>query len=136
MLLTNLTNAELLQHALAQHDELTSTPVETELLRRFGQLADEAANNERALDALANAGIEVDKTKSLEDLDKALQWFDDCKPDTYRPLFEVLTAKDIDDADTLKKILERDAQLPDVLADLADPLAKLNRLANLETTPA
>jgi len=45
----------------------------------------------------------------------------------------VLSEFDIDDPARLKAVLQRDAQLRDVLDDLADPLARLNRLAQPET---
>jgi hypothetical protein len=52
--------------------------------------------------------------------------------DAAEPLLDVLLEHDIDNPTTLRRILERDAQVRDLLTQLTRPLADLQNL----TTPA
>jgi hypothetical protein len=55
---THLTHDELLRLAHAEHNALTSTPLETELLRRLEFLQDEAADAAPLLDVLDEHNVE------------------------------------------------------------------------------
>lgn len=94
MILSSLTDTELLRHARAQFDPLTSTEIEAELIKRMEVLLPDVEANGRVLQALDDAGFDVDDEEDLQ------------------RLVDVMHSLD----------------------DLADPIAKLNRLANPETT--
>lgn len=133
MNLCTLTDEELLRHAYSGHDPLTGTPLEAELLRRFGESVDLAKEAEKTFEALDEAGIDVSTPKALSRLQGLVALHDEFRAWNVRGLLEVLGECDIDDPAHLRAVLQRDAQLRDVLDDLADPLARLNRLAQPET---
>ena len=94
MQLSALTDTELLRHARAQFDPLTSTEIEAELIKRLEDLLPGVEACSRVLQALDDAGVDVDDNEDLQ----------------------------------------RVAAVMSSLDDLADPIAKLSRLANSETT--
>lgn len=145
MLLTALTDEEFLRHAQAEHDPITASLVETELLRRFAPLVDTLEASEALISKLDEYGIT--EAAALGDrLDQPDEWAG--KPigeltdllgeleiqdhDTLRRVDAVFTAAVADGADTaqaLTKTLERARRFESLLSDLTDPLNTLNELA-------
>ena len=125
MQLITLTYDELLRWAHTQLDALTSTELEVELLRRFEEHA--------ALAAEAEPLLALMDEHSLADADELRKVIDKAAALDERlngiGLLDVLREFDIDDPKTLKKLLQRDAQLHDVLDSLAQPMADLQALA-------
>lgn len=132
MQLSALTDAELARHAEISLDDLTSTEMERELIKRFHALIEESAGAMSVINALEDHGIDVDDAKALSD---AVDYVNDCEPKVYRPLIEVLTEFDIDDAKVLREALQRDKDIPDVLDDLTEPLARLAAIVNPSPVP-
>lgn len=123
-----LTDRELLQHAWIQRDALTTTALEERLQERFTEVLDESEANAELLHVLNDYA--VDTTENLTGLLDKARALDERVNGIG--LLDVLLEFDIDDPATLKKVLQRDAQLRDVLDSLAQPLANLQALA----TPA
>lgn len=124
MYLPALTNRELAHHADVTFDALAATDLQTELAKRFNALLEEAAASADVLHALNDYGIDgVAELTSLLDKARALD-----ERVNGLALIDVLLEFDIDDPAELKKLLQRDAQLRDVLDSLAQPLADLQAL--------
>ena len=138
MQLTSLTNEELLRHAQVDFDPITGSELEAELMRRFAALIDEHKANEAAIAMLDDHGIDPDKTKDIEKLEAALNFATEFQIPDVCKLLDALLDHDIDEPEQLRKVLERDAQMQQVLQDLAEPVQKLHQLVNPtpETTPA
>lgn len=128
MYLSALTDRELVHHADVTFDALTATDLQIELTKRFTALLDEHEANQEAIELLDENNLTdpgalrtaIDKAGALDERVNGLA------------LIDVLLEFDIDSPDELKKLLQRDAQLRDVLDSLAQPLADLQALA----TPA
>lgn len=148
MLLTALTDSEFLRHAQAEHEPLIASSLEVELLRRFGDLLDgvEFADDVRA--KLDEYGISHDASHLDQFLAPPRDW--DGKP--INVLTEALDAEemthdllaqalalqnvclefDIDTPDALRKALDRDAKVTQILADITQPINTLAEMANAQ----
>lgn len=143
--LRTLDDAELLRHAQIDFDPLTGTELEAELLQRFEDYSAEAAP---LLAVLTDTGYE-----DADDLKGVLEAIGDWEAQDLKALLGALNdadyedlddikaaiamrdlaaAFDIDDPETLKKVLERDKALSDLGNDLAAPLASLQKLITQE----
>lgn len=118
MYLRTLSNDELLRIAHAEISDLTSTPLELELLRRLQVLADEAEPLRSQAD---NFGV-ID----VGDLAARLQFHADRKD--AAPLLDVLADAEYHDAQILRRDLDRIAKFDAVMNDLAQPLTALQQL--------
>jgi hypothetical protein len=143
--LTKLTDEELLRHAQLDFDPLTGTALEAELMRRFAGHADDDAP---LLAVLADRGYEDphDLGRVLaaigdweaESLKALLGALNDADYEDLEELKEAIAMRDlaatfdIEDHETLKKVLERDKALSDLGNDLAAPLASLQKLITQE----
>ena len=132
LLLSKLSDRELAHRAWLELDALTSTDLERELLTRFeAQMARD--ETKAAIDkVLDDFGLDETKTADLERIERALNFEAEFDPATYRPLLDLLAEFDIDSPEPLRRILERDTKVSDLVNDLAAPLARLQSL----TTPA
>ncbi len=110
MYLTSLSDAELVRHAEAVRDPLTTTDLEIELCNRSAGWAD-------ALDAL----------DALRDLADALGLE---TPDDFQALKEVLANFHIDSPADLRSKLERSDKFYDIASDAGDVISRLNDLIN------
>lgn len=140
MILQSLTDAELVRIAQAEIDDLTSTPLEVELLRRFDVLATRVDSLHSAVSAIEDLGYDLDTTDDIERLKAALQavdlierecGFDIAKGPALERLKGLLDAAldhDLDNADALRAVLSRDAKFRSLMTDLAEPLASLQAL--------
>lgn len=130
--LPRLTADELLRHAYNEHDPLTSTALEAEMLRSLEDLTSAAAENEPLLKMLDDRGLgapaaleaQLDKAAAVDERIKGIALLD--------LLLDLLLEFDIDDPATLKKALERNVKFESVLNDLAQPLASLQALVTKE----
>lgn len=127
MYLQMLTDEELLRVARIELNDLVSTELERELIRRLEQRADEALARAPLDKVLDDHGIE-----KPEELQRALEALGNCDPKVAGALLDVLTDLDIDDPDVLRAALKRDAKFTDLMNDLAAPLASLQALATTE----
>lgn len=136
MNLRTLTDAELLRIARAEIDDLTSTPLEIELLRRFDLLVQQA----RVIQAIDAKGYDTDTTEGLERLEADLAAVDLIERDIgftlsnpkdlerLKGLLDAALDHDLDTADALRAVLSRDAKFRSLMNDLAEPLASLQAL--------
>jgi hypothetical protein len=126
--LSRLADRELIHHAWMSTNALTSTELESHLLERYERALDAADAAEPLLDALAREDIDnPDQVESVAAKARALD-----ERVNGIALLDVLLEHDIDNPATLRRILERDAQVRDILTQLTRPLADLQNL----TTPA
>ena len=123
MLLSSLDTGTLLRHAYAEISELTSTPLELELLRRL-----EAEQDSTSFMAV----IEDHGIETAEDLAKALALHADFNHLDVRALLDVLLAEGIDDAPALKARLALADEFQAIANDAGDVFARLNSLATKE----
>jgi hypothetical protein len=107
--LSGLTDAELLRHAWAQRDPITSTELEGELLRRLAGAAQQ-------IDDLASV------TEAIEKSDFAL--------DEMRELFAVLEECNANDLKTLRQKLERADKWYGIAEEAGDLFQRLTDLTN------
>lgn len=106
MYLPSLSDAELVRHAEAVRDPLTTTDLEIELCNRLADTDDLEALRDLA-DAL---GLET--------------------PDDFQALKEVMTDFDIDSPAALRSKLERSDKFYDIASDAGDVISRLNDLIN------
>lgn len=106
MYLPSLSDAELVRHAEAVRDPLTTTDLEIELCNRLADTDDLEALRDLA-DAL---GLET--------------------PDDFQALKEVMTDFDIDSPAALRSKLERSDKFYDIASDAGDVVSRLNDLIN------
>lgn len=145
MLLTALTDGEFLRHAEAQHDTLTASAIETEILRRFARLYQE----HDAGSALRNVLEQHDITEpaalaarleqpdewagkpigELHDLLDELEIKDHGALRNIDAVFTVAIEFDLDTPDALRTQLARIQKFDDLMNDLAAPLKTLTELA-------
>jgi len=128
MYLPSLTDRELVHHADVTFDALTATDVQIELTKRFTAVLDELDSTEEARAMLDEYSV-ADPATLRTALDKAAALDERVNGIA---LLDLLREHEIDEPAELKKLLERDTQLSDVLTSLAEPLASLQALA----TPA
>lgn len=127
MLLTALTDGEFLRHAHAEHEPLIASSLEVELLRRFDKLYLEHDED----DALQTALDEYQITKP----DVLTHWLEQPKEFGAEPiskLTDLLAEFGIDTLDALRKVLERDGKVTQILADITQPINTLAELANAQ----
>jgi hypothetical protein len=145
MLLTALTDAEFLRHAQTDHDPITASLTETELLRRFAPLVDKLEASESLLDVLADHDIsdheelatrleqpDVWNLKPIGELTDLLSELDIADHAYLRLLDAMVTTAlehGIDTAQKLGEVLDRNRRFESLLSDLTDPLNTLNELA-------
>lgn len=132
MYLPSLTDRELAHHADVTFDALTATDLQVELAKRFTALLDRLEPFDALADKLHEAGIDVEHNTGADRLVRFAEIASEFESWDIKALLDVLSAHDLDSPDELKKLLQRDAQLRDVLDSLAQPLADLQALA----TPA
>ena len=121
MNLRTLTNDELLRVAAHEFNELSGTDLEAELLRRL-QNADEAfAQHEPLLNVLEQH--DQDDPKALDELFDALGTFTAAK---VAALLDALGDFDIDDAEQLRRRLEKANEFDQALEDPAAFIASLS----------
>lgn len=151
MILSNLSDEELLRHAYAGRDPLTGTALEAELLKRFEECFDARAMLAPLTKELED--FDLDNTRHVEKAAAALHFGAEFDADTYRPLLAaladedvhslddlkpllallaVLTEFDLDDPAALRKQLSRLAKFDQAMQDLAEPLTHLQALATTE----
>jgi hypothetical protein len=106
MYLPSLSNAELVRHAEAVRDPLTTTDLEIELCNRLADTDDLEALRDLA-DAL---GLET--------------------PDDFHALKEVMADFYIDSPAALRSKLERSDKFYDIAIDAGDVISRLNDLIN------
>ena len=106
MYLPSLSNAELVRHAEAVRDPLTTTDLEIELCNRLADTDDIEALRDLA-DAL---GLET--------------------PDDFHALKEVMADFYIDSLAALRSKLERSDKFYDIAIDAGDVISRLNDLIN------
>ena len=106
MYLPSLSDAELVRHAEAVRDPLTTTDLEIELCNRLADTDDLEALRDLA-DAL---GLET--------------------PDDFQALKEVMADFDIDNPAALRSKLERSDKFYDIASDAGDVISRLNDLIN------
>jgi len=106
MYLPSLSNAELVRHAEAVRDPLTTTDLEIELCNRLADTDDLEALRDLA-DAL---GLET--------------------PDDFQALKEVMADFHIDSPAALRSKLERSDKFYDIASDAGDVFSRLNDLIN------
>lgn len=106
MYLPSLSDAELVRHAEAVRDPLTTTDLEIELCNRLADTDDLEALRDLA-DAL---GLET--------------------PDDFQALKEVMTDFGIDNPAALRSKLERSDKFYDIASDAGDVISRLNDLIN------
>lgn len=106
MYLPSLSDAELVRHAEAVRDPLTTTDLEIELCNRLADIDDLEALRDLA-DAL---GLET--------------------PDDFQALKEVMADFHIDSPADLRSKLERSDKFYDIASDAGDVISRLNDLIN------
>jgi len=106
MYLPSLSDAELVRHAEAVRDPLTTTDLEIELCNRLAGTDDLEALRDLA-DAL---GLET--------------------PDDFQALKEVMADFGIDNPPALRSKLERSDKFYDIASDAGDVISRLNDLIN------
>lgn len=106
MYLPSLSDAELVRHAEAVRDPLTTTDLEIELCNRLADTDDLEALRDLA-DAL---GLET--------------------PDDFQALKEVMADFHIDSPADLRSKLERSDKFYDIASDAGDVISRLNDLIN------
>lgn len=127
MLLTSLTDGEFLRHAHAEHEPLIASSLEVELLRRFDQLYLEHDEDDALQKVLDEYQI---STPTL-----LTQWLE--QPEEFGgknigELTDLLAEFDIDTLDALRKVLERDGKVTQILADITQPINTLAEMANAQ----
>lgn len=110
--LSRLTNEELLRIATAEVDSLTSTPLEVELLKRFGDLLD-------------NPPLPSDVQKALDD-----NYIDD---DSLAAVVVVMGQFNCASPDELREKLERADKFYDIATEAGDVVQRLAQLINATT---
>lgn len=128
MLLTALTDEEFLRHAQAEHEPLIASGVEAELLKRFGALLDETAFADEVRAKLDEYGIEHDASH----LDQYISVSPEFGARPIGELTDLLAEFDIDTLDALRKVLDRDAKVTQILADITQPINTLAEMANAQ----
>ena len=106
MYLPSLSDAELVRHAEAVRDPLTTTDLEIELCNRLAR---------------------TDDLEALRDLADAL---DLEMPDDFQELKEVMADFHIDSPADLRSKLERSDKFYDIASDAGDVISRLNDLIN------
>lgn len=127
MLLTSLTDGELLRHAQAEHEPLIASSLEVELLRRFDQLYLEHDEDDALQKVLDEYQI---STPTL-----LTQWLEQPKEfggKNIGELTDLLAEFDLDTLDALRKVLERDGKVTQILADITQPINTLAEMANAQ----
>ena len=132
-----LTDSELARHADLAMDPLTTTDLERELLRRFSERTDAAAEWAGIADVIENFNIDHTTTAGIEQVSDALQFqadHGDLKHSlaNARALLDTLTEFDIDTPEALRKQLDRLSKFDQVVQDLADPITTLQTLVTTE----
>ncbi len=110
--LSRLTNEELLRIATAEVDSLTSTPLEVELLKRFGDLLDIANEHDQITSTVDNSGGD---------------------PDDLAELVKVLEEFSCLDPKGLRQKLERSDKFYDIATEAGDVVHRLAQLINATT---
>lgn len=128
--LNTLTNEELLRHAYAQQDALTSTEVEVELLKRFGALIDAHDADQEQRQWLEKVDFDPASAQQRAEVEKVLDLTREFEHWDISGLLGLLSEYDLDNPDALRKVLERDHDMQSLLDDIADPIARLHGLAN------
>ena len=128
--LNTLTNEELLRHAYAQQDALTSTEVEVELLKRFGALIDEHDAGEEQRRWLEKVDFDPSDSTQRADVETAPDLVREFPHWDISGLLGLLSEYDLDNPGALRQVLERDHAMQSLLDDIADPIARLHSLAN------
>lgn len=140
------TDAEFLRRAEAEHDPLTASLVETELLRRFASLLDRAEVGDELADVCGDHGLDASRADLSARLEQPGEWADKKvgeltdlldeleieDHDTLRLLdavFNVAVEHDLDTPEALKKELERIRRFDSLMSDLTQPLKDLAELA-------
>jgi len=126
--LHTLDDETLLRHAHAELDELTSSPLEIELMKRFEATLNEQDAIRPLLDYLDDADHQVD-TDELQD---HLSLLNDFSTLNIRALMEAITDAGIDDVESLKARLSRADEFDAIANDAGDLFARLNTLATKE----
>jgi hypothetical protein len=128
-----LTDDELARHADLAMDPLTTTDLERELLRRFSEQTDTAAEFAGLTEMLEDFNIDHTATADIEQVRDALQFQTD-RDDlaNTRALLGVLVGFDIDTPEELRKRLDRLSKFDQVMQDLADPITTLQTLVTTE----
>lgn len=129
MYLPALTDRELVHHADVTFDVLSATDLQVELTKRFTAVLDELDSTEEARALLDEYSV-ADPATLRTALDKAAALDERAQGIA---LLDVLREFDIDSPDELKKTLQRDAKVADLINDLAQPLAELAELAGQST---
>ena len=148
MLLTSLTDGEFLRHAHAEHEPLIASSLEVELLRRFGDLLDETAFADEIKAKLDEYGVAHDAAHLDQFLAPPREWDNspisllvnalDAEEMTHVLLAQALALQnvclefDIDTPDALRKVLERDGKVTQILADITQPINTLAEMANTQ----
>jgi hypothetical protein len=132
-----LTDSELARHADLAMDPLTTTDLERELLRRFSEQTDAAAEFAGVAEVLDDFNIDHDTTAGIESVRSALQFQLDhgglnSDLTNARALLDVLADFDIDTPEALRKQLDRLSKFDQVMQDLADPITTLQTLVTTE----
>lgn len=127
MLLTALTDAEFLRHVQAEHEPMVAGPFEAELLRRFEPLCDQL----EAFDGLRSVLDEHDISEA-SDLRDRLDQPHDFGGKPICELVDLLAEFDLDTLDALRKVLERDGKVTQILADITQPINTLAEMANAQ----
>lgn len=111
MLLTALTDSEFLRHAQAEHEPLIASHLD-----QF--LAPPRDWDGKPINVLTEALDAEEMTHDLLAQALALQ--------------NVCLEFDIDTPDALRKVLDRDAKVPQILADITQPINTLAEMANAQ----
>lgn len=147
MLLTALTDSEFLRHAQAEHEPLIASSIEVELLRRFGDTQDTLESTAGLRTVLDE--YDITEAAALRDLlELPGDWGGkpinvltdalDAEEMTHGLLAQALALQnvclefDIDTPDALRKVLERDGKVTQILADITQPINTLAELANAQ----
>lgn len=147
MLLTALTDSEFLRHAQAEHEPLIASSLEVELLRRFGGMQDTLESTDGLRSVLDEYGIT--EAAALRDLlDLPGEWDGkpinvltdalDAEEMTHNLLAQALALQnvclefDIGTPDALRKVLDRDDKVTQILADITQPINTLAEMANAQ----
>lgn len=141
MHLATFTLAELVRHAQVEISDLTSTPLEIELLKRLEQLQSRQAELD-VLDEYESEGPEFLKRALELHLDyshvdarallSALSDADIDDPKHLRGLLETISDAGIDDVESLKARLSRADEFDAIAKDAGDLFARLNTLVTKE----
>lgn len=140
------TDAEFLRWAEAEHDPLTASLVETELLRRFASLLDRAEVGDELADVCGDHGLDASRADLAARLEQPGEWADKKVGELTDLLAELeiedhtglrfvneiakaALAHDLDTPEALTKELERIRRFDALMNDLTQPLKDLAELA-------